>query len=277
MAQDGRSRGRLTGTQCTLSGQMDSPVQHWYQPIADFLGPAYLRNAFTKGTVAEVDFLMERLGLAEMLQSGAQPLVLDAGCGPGRHSLELARRGCRVEGVDIAPRFVELASEAATGDGLDCTFRVGDLAQLEDESRYDAVICLCQGGFGLPGGRSVDVAADQDQEILRRLMRALRPGRRLALGAFNAFFAVSGLWEGDHVFDVDTETFHEVVELRGPGGETRRVPAVTNCYTPRELRLVARAQGLRVLGLYGVRPGDYGERPPRADAPELLLIGERAR
>ena len=75
--------------------------------LADFLGEAYLRNAFTKGTRQEVDFLLPRI-----LPSGPGR-VLDAGCGPGRHALELARRGCDVTGVDVSARFVEIAREGA--------------------------------------------------------------------------------------------------------------------------------------------------------------------
>ena len=79
----------------------------WFNPVAEFLGEAYLRNAFTKGTVQEIDFLVDALDL----RPGAR--VLDAGCGPGRHALELARRGIAVTGVDLSPDFVARARAAA--------------------------------------------------------------------------------------------------------------------------------------------------------------------
>ena len=58
---------------------------HWFEEVAEHLGEAYLRYSFTYGTVQEVDFLVEALDLDD----GAR--ILDIGCGPGRHSHELAR------------------------------------------------------------------------------------------------------------------------------------------------------------------------------------------
>ena len=242
---------------------MPEVPEHWYQPIAEFLGPAYLRYSFTKGTVQEVDFLLPRLGL----DGGGR--LLDAGCGPGRHSLEFARRGVDVVGVDVAPRFVDLAREAAAAEGLSAGFRLGDLRTLDVEEDFDAVVTLCQGGFGLAGG---DPEADRD--ILSRLVRALRPGGRLAATAFHAFFALRHLGE-DEVFDPATGLHHETVELRNEDGVTRRAEADTVCSTARELYYLARLCGLDVEGIWGVTPGGYAEQPPSVDVPELLLLASR--
>ena len=80
---------------------------HWFEGVADHLGDAYLRYSFTYGTVREVDVLVDVLGLG----AGAQ--VLDVGCGPGRHSHELARRGIGVVGIDVSATFVDLARRDA--------------------------------------------------------------------------------------------------------------------------------------------------------------------
>ena len=72
--------------------------EHWFEPIADHLGRAYLRYSHTKGTVQEVDHLVRAL----QLETGRR--VLDVGCGPGRHAHELARRGVACHGIDVSAR-----------------------------------------------------------------------------------------------------------------------------------------------------------------------------
>ncbi|MGQ0824367.1 MAG: hypothetical protein ACT4OX_04915 [Actinomycetota bacterium] len=50
-----------------------APDEPWFRALARFLGPAYLRNAFTMGTAQEVAFLVGTLGLEPGMR------VLDAG------------------------------------------------------------------------------------------------------------------------------------------------------------------------------------------------------
>lgn len=54
--------------------------------------------------------------------------VLDAGCGTGTLSTDLARMGAEVVGVDISQSLVDLARTRADDMGLaNCTFHVGDM------------------------------------------------------------------------------------------------------------------------------------------------------
>src|SRR5262245_13242560 len=123
-------------------GAEERDERHWFEDVADHLGGAYLRYSFTMGTRQEVDFLVDALGL----RPGDR--VLDVGCGPGRHSHELARRGMEVVGLDISERFVELATtEAPSG----ATFVRGDARAMTFHDEFDVAISLCQGAFGLGG------------------------------------------------------------------------------------------------------------------------------
>ena len=237
------------------------PEGAWFNPIAEFLGPAYLRNAFTYGTRQEIDFIVTALGL------GPGDRVLDVGCGPGRHALELARRGIEVHGVDLSPEFVDLARAAAGTEGLDASFEVLDVRDLSVDGVFDAAICLCQGGFGLLGG-------DDEADVLGRIGRAVRPGGGLVVSAFHSYFAVRHLEDGES-FDSRTGVLHETAILRDPEGREAPFDLWTTTFTAREIRALAEAVGLVVEAVHGVSPGEYAERPPALDRHEVLLVARR--
>src|SRR5439155_14096077 len=166
-------------------------LTHWFEPIAEHTGAAYLRYSFTKGTEQEVDFLVDVLGLEPGMR------VLDVGCGPGRRSNELARRGIRAHGVDISQGFIDVAR--ANGDA---TFERMDIRDMAFDAEFDAVICLCQGGFGLLRG----------EESMTPLSRAVKPGGRVAVSAFNAYFQVRYL--EDSTFDAEHGVNHECTTVK---------------------------------------------------------------
>ena len=237
----------------------DGPGGTWFTEVADFLGPAYLRYSFTKGTEQEVDFLVDALDL----QPGAHR-ILDVGCGPGRHAHAFAARGFEVHGVDISETFVDLARKDAPAGA---TFEVGDARHLPFDGEFDIAISLCQGGFGLVG--------DDDGDVLAGMARAVRPGTgRVAFSAFSAYFMVRYLEDHD-TFDADRGVNTETTELRNEAGERREAQLHTSCFTPRELRLLCERAGLRPDHVWSVTPGAYAKAPPTTDSPEFLTVGVR--
>jgi SAM-dependent methyltransferase len=267
--------------------------RHWFEELADHMGPAYLRYSFTLGTVQEVDALVDALGLSP------GDLVLDVGCGPGRHVLELARRGIRSLGVDVSERFVQVGRELASAAGLDHLVRFTRLdartltgavrsGELWDTSEpsgsgppdgfegFDAAVSLCQGAFGLGGPSRADDPQNlaPDAAVLSGMSAALRPGAPLAVSAFSSYFQVRFL-EGGDAFDAAGAVNHERTEVRDPDGLSVPADLWTTCYTPRELRLLAERVGLVVDDVWSVSPGRYAPQPPTVDSHEFLLLAHR--
>ena len=235
---------------------------HWFEELADHMGPAYLRYSFTKGTVREVDALVERLGLEPGIK------VLDVGCGPGRHANELGRRGFDVHGVDISETFLDVA-RAEAPEGV--VFSRHDARDLPFRAEFDLVISICQGAFGLAGGPAAGEGLDPDLEILAGMARALRPGGVVVFTAFSAYLQVAHLVEGNE-FDAVRGVHRETTEIRNADGAVAETDLWTTCFTPRELRLMCAQVGLDVRSIDAVEPGRWQPRVPDVDSPEFLVI-----
>jgi SAM-dependent methyltransferase len=238
-------------------------ADHWFEPVADHLGTAYLRYSFTKGTDQEVEFLVDALGL------GPGQRLLDVGCGPGRHAHAFAELGIEVVGIDISQTFIDLAR---ANPPAGASFERADARALAFDAEFDAAISLCQGAFGLTGGPGAPL--DGDGAVLEGMARALRPGGVLAVSAFSAYFQVRYLEDQD-TFDADAGVNHERTIVKDPSGADAEVDLWTTCFTPRELRLLAASAGLAVRHVWSVTPGAYGRAAPSTTSPEFLLVAAR--
>ena len=97
--------------------------------------------------------------------------ALDAGCGTGFLSLELAARGHRVSGVDFAPAMLEAARRKAAAQRLSVRFEEGDAEQLP----------FPPGSFDLVISRHVLWTLPHPEAAIDEWIRVLRPGGRLAI------------------------------------------------------------------------------------------------
>ncbi|GAB2975196.1 SAM-dependent methyltransferase [Saccharothrix stipae] len=112
-----------------------TPSSTWYVDFFTELPNEFWRRAVApEATVEEIDFVEERLGLAPRSR------ILDVPCGSGRHSVELARRGHRVTGVDLSAEAIGHARRAAAG--LDVELVHADMREIPQDNAFDAVVCL---------------------------------------------------------------------------------------------------------------------------------------
>ncbi|MGH2734340.1 MAG: class I SAM-dependent methyltransferase [Actinomycetota bacterium] len=235
------------------------PGEPYFAEVAEHLGAAYLRYSFTKGSLQEVRFLLDLMRLPK----GAR--LLDVGCGPGRHAVPFAQAGLAVTGIDISSRFLDLAAQAARAAAVRASFFECDARRMPFDDEFDAVVALCQGGFGLMG--------DDDPLVLRRMAEAAKPGGWVIASAFSAYFSVK--YQSDAILDADKGIAHERTTVRSEAGEGRDVDLWTSVFTPRELRLLSIGVGLVPEAVYSIEPGAYARTKPHSESPEFLLVARK--
>src|SRR4030042_3997839 len=149
-----------------------------WESFFDAHAPVYEDNVFTKNTVREVDFLLEEVSL----EPGGS--ILDVGCGTGRHSVELAKRGYAVTGIDLSSEMLARAADAAKAAGVNVDWIHADATRFSLPGKYDGAVCLCEGAFGLLGQR--DDPIGQPLSILGNISRSLKPQAKAVLTVLNA-------------------------------------------------------------------------------------------
>jgi SAM-dependent methyltransferase len=122
-----------------------------------------------------VIFHIHEVLLREYVRAGDE--VLEAGAGPGRFTLALARLGAFVTVGDISPVQLDLNRLKVTEAGFEGQVRERVLLDIVDLSqfpsgRFDAVVC-----YGSP----LNYVWQQDRQALRELLRVTRAGGHLLL------------------------------------------------------------------------------------------------
>jgi SAM-dependent methyltransferase len=114
--------------------------------------------------------------LKELLQLKPGARVLDLCCGPGRFSIELARRGFKVTGVDRTVLYLAEARRRARQQKLDVELVRSDMRAFVRPRAFDACINMFT-SFGY-----FENPAD-DFKVCRHVLRSLRPGGRFLVQA----------------------------------------------------------------------------------------------
>jgi ubiquinone/menaquinone biosynthesis C-methylase UbiE len=136
--------------------------------------------------------------------------VIDCGCGEGRDSLWLAKRGFEVTGVDVSRAALERARERAAAEGVDVTFLERDVIHLRGvpEKTFDLALNM--------GCLHMLKDAEHRARHLRRVAEVIKPG---------AYFVLA------HCRSEWLKGFYSVPDYEAVG------PAVTGKVLPRRIRL----------------------------------------
>jgi len=242
-------------------------MDSWEQ-FFDEHAPHYMRNPFTENTKAEVDFILEELDLP----SGS--LILDMGCGTGRHSIELAKRGYQVTGVDISSRMLMEAEKKAREEGVVVEWIRSDAAHYRSSKLFNAAVCLCEGAFGLLN--QDDQIQTRELNVLRNISSSLKMNSRMILTTLNGYAKIREITQED----VETGRFdlvhmvEEITNIDCPEG-TKHVRLREKYYTPPELVEYLRHAGFETERVWGGTAGNWGRRKIRLDEIEFMVVARR--
>ena len=206
--------------------------------------------------------------------------VLDLGCGLGSHSIELARRGYDVTGLDWSETYVNAAKRQAAETGVSVRFLQGDMINLTFDEQFDAVI-LWGNTFG-------EFEHEDNVQTLYGIRRALRKGGRVLIDTQNYQGLPDKLTQGWSFDNEDPNLLmltqgtkdaararfgFDVLAINLATGERQRLPYSWRLYLLPELESMIRATGMNLMAVYGddpkkvdwkgCQPGD-----PYAYAPE---------
>ncbi len=122
------------------------------------------------------------------LQEGGS--VLDAGCGPGRISVELAALGLDVTGVDIIQAELDAARESAEAEGVCLKLINADLRTFKSDTKFDCAVNLYT-SFGYCD------TVEEDMMILKSIYDSLKAGGTFILECTSRESAVKYFTKGE--------------------------------------------------------------------------------
>ena len=236
-----------------------------WEAFFDEQAATYAGNEFAQFTEKEVAFLLELLKLR------AGSTILDVGCGNGRHSIELAKRGFKVTGVDFSRAMLEEARKSAAQANVSVTWIHANARDFESDILFDAAICLCEGGIGLADADQDPVV--HDLSIIKRIYAALRPNADFVMTALNGYATIRQMTD-DHVkagaFDpASMLSAYEDEWVLPSGPKTMQIRE--RLFIAPEMVSMLRHVGFSVLNVWGGTAGDWGQRPLKLDEVETMF------
>ncbi|NQT66210.1 MAG: class I SAM-dependent methyltransferase [Actinobacteria bacterium] len=252
-------------------------MKQWYESLFENYGKKYDNENFTQGTIGECDFIEKEINFNKSIK------IIDIGCGTGRHSIELAKRGYEVTGIDLSESQLERAEEKAKAQNLQIDFQKHDARQLPFKNKFDLAIMLCEGAFPL---METD---EMNYEILRNASNSLKPSSKLIFTTLNGLFPLFNSIDsfcastkegnatyGSNTFDLMTFRDYNITTVEDDFGDKKELECNERYYVPSEITWLLKSCGFKTIDIYGAKLGAFSRDDKLTkDDFEMLVIAEK--
>lgn len=213
--------------------------------------------------IAPIDFDKERWERAPreadqilaLMKPAPGARILDLCCGPGRHSLELARRGFKVTGVDRTDAFLEEGRRRARAAKLEIEFVREDMRRFIRPDAFD-------GAMNIFTSFAYFEDAEEDRVVLSNACRSLREGGVFVVDTLAKEVVARNFRERDWNESGGIAVLEErkivrdwtAIESRWvilQGDSRREIRFTLRLYSAAELSAILRGVGFRTIEVYG--------------------------
>lgn len=253
-------------------------MKQWYESLFENYAHQYDNECFVQGTVGECDFIESEVNYNKSLK------VLDIGCGTGRHSIELAKRGYSVTGIDMSESQLSRAAEKAKEAGVKVNFQKCDARKLTFKKEFDLAIMLCEGGFPL---METD---EMNFDILKNVEKALNSPGKFILTTLNGLFplyhsieqfcASQAIQENatyrSNTFDLMTFRDHNITTIVDDNGNKKELKCNERYYVPCEITWLLKSLKFKKIGIYAAKQGAFSRKDNLTTEDfEMLVVAQK--
>jgi len=253
-------------------------MKQWYETLFENYALKYDNEIFTQGTQGECDFIENEIAHSKQL------MILDIGCGTGRHSIELTKRGYNVTGIDLSESQLNRAKEKAAEQKLQIEFQKHDARNLPFENEFDAAIMLCEGSFPL---METD---EMNYQILQSAAKSLKENGKLIFttlnGLFPLFHSVKDFLDthkedGNATTDknsFDLMTFRDVnvTSFEDDSGNKKELHSNERYYVPSEITWLLKSLNFKTIDIFGAKLGAFSRNDTLTTEDfEMIVVAQK--
>lgn len=253
-------------------------MKQWYEELFNNYAKTYDTEEFTKGTIGECDFIEKEINYDKTIK------IIDIGCGTGRHSIELSKRGYSVTGIDLSESQLQRAKQKASSESLKIDFQNHDARIPHFSNTFDLVIMLCEGGFPL---METD---EMNFQILQNAAKALKHNGKMIFttlnGLFPLFHSVKDFLDAEKKdgaaackscsFDLMTFRDRNITEFIDDSGNKKSLICDERYYIPSEISWLLKSLNFKTINIFGAKLGAFSRKNKLSTEDfEMLVIAEK--